>query len=424
MIPIKPIDALRKSTLLETAPEEVLRKVADLAVPMSIPAGTTLFEKGEPGQAMYIIADGQVRVHDQDLVLARLRTGDILGEMAALDAGEVRSASITADEDTHLLRLDRVAVYELLTREPEVAKALIHMLCQREKKIITEVTQRSLEVQILEHELEIGRQIQAGFLPDELPEVPGWEIAAHFEAAREVAGDFYDVFEIHALGNIGLVIGDVCGKGIGAALFMTLFRSLIRATSVSGNFMNWANSEGDNSRTPDTEQPRDCRQTLSSAVSLTNNYISHTHDQASMFASLFFGMLDPVTGNLLYINAGHEAPVIFNHSGIRQRLKPTGPVVGIFQGAEYAIGQAQLDEGDSFIAFTDGVTEATNPGSDQFTELRLLTLLEQGPWSASELLVQINAKLREFASGAAQFDDITLLAVSSTLRQDKTRQHL
>ena len=312
----KLIETLRQSTLLEAAPDYVLHKVADAVVSVSITAGETLFEKDEPGAAMYIIADGRVQVHDGELVLTHLGTGQVFGEMAALDAGEVRSASITAVEKTRLLRLDRESLFSLISGEPEIAKALIHMLCQREKRIIMDVKNRSFKVQALENELEIGRNIQAGFLPDALPDVPGWEIAAFFEAAREVAGDFYDVFEVQAHGHIGLVIGDVCGKGIGAALFMTLFRSLIRATAISGNFMNWANSAPETSDPPSADFYHDSRQILDSAVSLTNNYISHTHSKASMFASLFLGMLDPATGKLTYVNAGHEAPVIFNSSGI------------------------------------------------------------------------------------------------------------
>jgi sigma-B regulation protein RsbU (phosphoserine phosphatase) len=409
---------LRQSTLLESAPESVVNKLSEIVVETSIKAGETLFEKGDQGSAMYIISSGQVRAHDGDLELSLLGKGRVFGEMATLAANEVRSASITADEDTTLLRLDREPLFGLLSSEPEVAKTLIHVLCQRQKNFIQDVTQRSFEVRAFERELEIGRKIQAGFLPDSLPQVPGWEFAAHFQAAREVAGDFYDVFNVSSQGKIALVIGDVCDKGIGAALFMTLFRSLIRATLISGDIMNWAKTDKDiPHRSFNIESPEG-RQTISNAVCLTNNYIAHTHSKDSMFASMFLGLLDLDTGYLCYVNAGHEAPVIFNRKGIKRRLEPTGPVVGIFPEASYGVEQTQLDPGDCLIAYTDGVTEAVNGNADQFSEDRLLSLLGRGERSAQELLVEVISQLHDFTDGAAQFDDITLLSVRS-VPQDK-----
>ncbi|MEE8513103.1 MAG: SpoIIE family protein phosphatase [Gammaproteobacteria bacterium] len=421
MTSVKIFQDLRQSTLLESAPESVVNKLAEIVVTTSIKAGETLFEKGDRGDAMYIISNGQVRAHDGDLELSLLGKGQVFGEMATLAADEVRSASITADEDTTLLRLDREALFGLLSSEPEVAKTLIHVLCQREKNFIQGVTRRSLEVRAFECELEIGRKIQAGFLPESLPQVPGWEIAAHFQAAQEVAGDFYDAFSVSAQGNIALVIGDVCGKGIGAALFMTLFRSLIRATLICGDVMSWAKTDEDNlDRSFNIASP-ECRQTLRDAVSLTNNYISRTHAKDSMFASLFLGLLDPDTGSLRYVNGGHEAPVIFNRKGIKKRLEPTGPVVGIIPGASYGVEQAQLDPGDCLIAYSDGVTDAVNCNSDQFGEDRLLSLLGQEERSAQALLTDVISRLHEFADGAAQFDDITLLSVRSTLQERKRK---
>lgn len=402
---------LRQSQLLRSAPDVVVVKVAKIVKTTYIRAGETLFEKGECGNAMYIISEGRVRVHDSDLTLSYLGPGNVFGEMAALAENEVRSASITADEDTTLLRLEREALLGLLSREPDVAKAMIHVLCQREKTIIHDATRSSHKVRSLERELEIGRKIQAGFLPESLPQVAGLEIATHFQAAREVAGDFYDAFEIPDHGRVALIVGDVCGKGVGAALFMTLFRSLIRATLLSGDLVSWADA-GEQAPGPARgSAPLESSQLLTSAVSLTNNYIARNHSRASMFASVFLGLLEPDTGRLAYINCGHEAPVIFSNGEIRQRLEPTGPVVGMFPGAGYGVEQAELDTGDSMIVFTDGVTEATNSDSEQFGEGRLLALLEKTEASTDNLLAEVIARLTEFTQGADQFDDITLLVV-------------
>lgn len=265
----------------------------------------------------------------------------------------------------------------------------------------------------LERELDIGRQIQASFLPDKLPQLPGWEIAAYFQAAREVAGDFYDAFTLWPEKKIGLVIGDVCDKGVGAALFMTLFRSLIRAVSNLNYFMG----RGDlpSAILNHSDKPRqilpDGSDNIKSTVILINNYITQIHKESGMFASLFFGLLDPASGSLIYLNAGHEPPVILSMNGVKAHLTRTGPVVGIFPGIDFKIQEVYLEPGDILLAFTDGVTEAMDPDKEIFSTERLLALLEQPTLSARALLDRIEANLQTHIAEANQFDDITMLAV-------------
>jgi len=175
--------------------------------------------------------------------------------------------------------------------------------------------------------------------------------------------------------------------------------------------MSWADSHEVKLNVVHGGAGPESRQTLSNTVSLTNNYIARTHGGASMFASLFLGLLEPETGALLYINCGHEAPAILNRAGIKHRLEPTGPVVGMFPGAGYGIKQVRLQPGDSLLMFTDGVTEAANRDSEQFTEQRLFCLLGQAEKSADDLLQDIITGLSDFTQGTAQFDDITLLVV-------------
>jgi sigma-B regulation protein RsbU (phosphoserine phosphatase) len=258
-----------------------------------------------------------------------------------------------------------------------------------------------LRTESLERELEIGRQIQATFFPDELPRPAGWEIEARFQAARQVAGDFYDAFPIRHQSGIGLVVADVCDKGVGAALFMALFRSLIRAATESG---------------PDrlgreTSPGFDASARLLYAVAMTNDYIARTHSRANMFATLFFAILDPATGSLVYVNGGHEAPVLRAASGAQTRLAPTGPAVGMLPGAAFETREARLDDGDLLLAFTDGVSEARDAEGRFFTEERLLTLLRQPAATASDALDRIEASLREHTGGGERSDDVTLLAV-------------
>jgi sigma-B regulation protein RsbU (phosphoserine phosphatase) len=244
----------------------------------------------------------------------------------------------------------------------------------------------------LERELEIGREIQKSFLPETLPQFPSWQIAARFAPARQVAGDFYDAFALPAPGQVGLIVSDVCDKGVGAALFMALFRSLLRAAAMADSGAAGAAAM------------------LSGVVRRTNDYIANTHARACMFATLFFGVLDTSSGDLHYVNGGHEAPILFSASGIRARLSPTGPAVGMMADASFDVASERLAPGEGLLAFTDGVTDALG-ASGRYGEERLLGLLDKPAGSAAALLDSVEASVREHVSGAEPADDITMLAV-------------
>jgi sigma-B regulation protein RsbU (phosphoserine phosphatase) len=258
--------------------------------------------------------------------------------------------------------------------------------------------QEKLYRKALEREFEIGREIQAGFLPDTLPQPKGWEIAASLKSAREVAGDFYDVFEL-ALGTIGLVIADVCDKGLGAALFMTLFRSLIRAGSSIDALTH-----------PEATGGVSSSQRLENAVSLTNNYVAMTHGKTSMFATIFFGILDTRTGVLAYVNGGHVPPMVINQHGVREILKRTGPAVGIAPDADYSTGEVVIERGETLFGYTDGLTDTTNAAGEYFGEKGLIPLLAKAK-PLSSLLEQVQDLVEAYSTGTQQVDDITMLAV-------------
>ena len=252
----------------------------------------------------------------------------------------------------------------------------------------------------LERELEIGREIQAGFLPNEIPEVDGWEIRPYFKAAREVAGDFYDVFHLPG-GRIGMMLGDVCDKGVGSALYMALFRSLLRATSNINEFAHGLkiNGLGYGSVNP-----------IISAITITNNYICSVH-QSAMFATIFLGVLDPLTGALQYINAGHEPPLIIHRGQIKTKLMPTGPVVGIIDDTDFSVGEIKLEINDLLLIYSDGVTDVQNTNGVMFEKERFLSILDHPVLSAESLINHIVSSVNTFIGGAVQFDDVTLLAV-------------
>ena len=255
---------------------------------------------------------------------------------------------------------------------------------------------------IAERDLEIGRQIQAGFFPTSLPNPHGWELEAHFQAARHVAGDFYDVFELPDGKQIALVIADVCDKGVGAALFMALFRSLIRVLSGSSDGARPVKGPGSGSH-PD--------ETLLRTIRSINTYIARTHERESMFATIFFGILNPHTGVIHYINAGHEPPIVIGARALKATLSPTGPAVGLYDGLDFKVGEIQLEPGHILLAYTDGVTDAQDEAGRAFGKEQLFSAAVSSYASVEELVHQIRGLLTKHTRGQDQFDDITLLAL-------------
>jgi sigma-B regulation protein RsbU (phosphoserine phosphatase) len=274
--------------------------------------------------------------------------------------------------------------------------------------------QRQIALVKLENDIQTARNIQINFLPSQMPEVPGYEVAARFHPAREVAGDFYDAFMMMNNRKLGLVIADICDKGVGAALFMSLTRSLIRAFAIGERNVNWALDILETGiRSSKNSVVRDISANiLMTAIVNTNKYITEHHLDLTMFATTFFGMLDPLSGQLCYINGGHCPPMLLSSEGeIKARLKPTGPAIGIFPGATFKIEEVWLEPGDILLTFTDGVTDARNLKREQFGESGIITFLQPPVLSASELLDRIETGLRQHAADTLPFDDVTMLVV-------------
>lgn len=398
------IETLRNCVFLQGLDDSILSDLAARAGTLRVAAGHTIVTQGETGSDMYFIISGSARVHHGEVVLADIGAGGVFGEMAVLDS-EKRSASVTIQGDSVLLSIGRDDFYSALAADPEAFKAVIHAVLQREREIIGEVRTRSTKLMAYEKEMEIGRRIQADFLPRSIPQLDNIELAFAFEAAREVAGDFYDVFRLTDLPHLAIVIGDVCDKGVGAALFMTLFRSLIRASSLYGNVGSALLDEeaGNASRSP--------ADVLLNGMMTTNRYIATTHAGSSMFASVFFALLDPGTGEMHYVNAGHESPMIFRHGGGTELLDITGGVIGLFPIARFTVGTTRLGEGDLVFAYTDGVNEAKNSQGEQFGEHQIMETAAAEHEGAESFLENMFDSVRAFRGSAPQSDDITMLAL-------------
>jgi serine phosphatase RsbU (regulator of sigma subunit) len=328
-------------------------------------------------------------------------------------AGEAVSRDVKAPEFHSFTHQRSDELGEVITAFREMFTQITEAISRRkeaEKKLID--TLRTVEAysRELRRELETGREMQQNFLPSRLIQPPGWEVAAYFRPARQVAGDYYDVFALPG-GRLGLVIADVCDKGVGAALFMALFRSLIRI--FAGQFAPDGPAGGETANPQASAGTAATRDGIAlRAVELTNRYVAGNHGDLGMFASLFFGVLDTAGGEMDYVNAGHEPPVILHsQGGMRLRLKATGPVVGIRPDVRFGCERVRLLPGETLLAFTDGVPEASGSSGEFFGHGRLTALLGRPVTSASHLIGVIAERVLAHTGEAEQFDDITLLAV-------------
>ncbi len=266
--------------------------------------------------------------------------------------------------------------------------------------------------QSLRRDMDVARNIQRDFLPETLPIVKGVTLWAALHPARQVSGDFYDAFPLPS-GSIVLVVGDVCDKGIGAALFMALFRSLIRASAdtVGGGAVQMIG--GRRTAVLQSLSMETPGELLTRVAVFTNNYIARLHGRTGMFATAFIAVLDPAYGGLDYVNAGHVPALVIGRNGSIKELRPTGPALGMLEDATFTAGESMLEPGERLLAFTDGLAEALSPAGEEYGKERLLALLrEQCLLAAPDLVEKIVESVKAFARQAEPHDDLTMLAAS------------
>ena len=267
----------------------------------------------------------------------------------------------------------------------------------------------------IRREMEVARNIQRDFLPESLPLARGWQLDAALQPALQVSGDFYDAFILAPSGTIVMVVGDVCDKGVGAALFMALFRSLIRASAdpVGGGAIQMIGGRRTLVRQSlEAATPADL---LTRVAGFTNDYIARLHGRTNMFATVFLAALSPVSGQFDYVNAGHVPALVIAPDGTMGELPLTGPVLGVQPDQVFSAGEGTLERGHTLFAFTDGLVEARSPAGEAFGAGRLRDALRANHTSASDLVRGVMADLTAFTGQAEPHDDVTLLAATRTL---------
>ena len=396
--------------LFTTLPPGEIQQLAETLRSGEIPPNTVLFHEGERGDRFYVVLSGQIEIvkaldTPDERRLSVRGPGEYIGEMSLLNRDGLRTASARTLVSTQVLEMTRADFDALLTRQPTLAYEMVRVLSLRlnnahnasiqdlreKNRQLTEAYEslkaaqaQLIEKEKLEHELRVAREVQASLLPQATPRLPGWEFAARWEPARKVSGDFYDFIPLPAPAW-GLVIADVSDKGMPAALFMAVTRSIVRASVLGA-------------------------QTPAEHITQANRLICADAGQG-MFVTLFYAQLDSTTGDLTYVNAGHNPPWLYRaDSDEWVELTRTGMVLGMFSTHQLEQRTVRLNPGDFIFMYTDGLTDAANAQGEKFEAERLRQVMYANRRaSVPDMITALNEALRHFRDGSALFDDITFL---------------
>jgi phosphoserine phosphatase RsbU/P len=413
---------------------EVLAKVLASLDPTELDSDNVIINQGEASDAAYYLDRGSLLVYAETnygpVSLATLQAPSLIGEIGAL-TGLARTTSVKTLGPARVYRIARARLFELTQESPELLMSVVRQLGQQIDSVnkavalytnaLSALGKREFNPKILDDlvnpspalaefaaafrcfadeilskrrqqaEMESAALIQQSFLPKD-PNLtltnPALEIRAKIRPAREVGGDFYDFFMLEPE-RMAIVIGDVCGKGIPASLFMAVVVTVLRMVA--------------------REEPNALL-----TMSRTNTILCRDN-LAQLFATVFYAVLDLRTCTLEFCNCGQNAPVYFPQSGAPQRLAATGMPIALFDDRPPAASSIKLHPGDTIFLFTDGVTEALNASKKEFgDDLLVRALTEFRDLPATELVARLFKTVDDFAAGEPQADDITCVAIRLT----------
>ncbi|HLF74678.1 MAG TPA: SpoIIE family protein phosphatase [Anaerolineales bacterium] len=406
------VNLLARIPFFTDLPEAELDHIASTLDVVNLKSGEILFHEGDTGEYLYVVVSGELEVlmapdTDNELILNIVHAGEYIGEMSFIMPGGRRTASVRARGEVVLLSLSRTQFNDLLKRHPELAYAMVSVLSQRldNTNITTfrDLTEKNrqlqqafdelkaaheqlIEKERLERELQVAAEIQMSILPDVLPVHENFDFGGRILAARQVGGDFYDVF---SLGNnkFGVLIGDVADKGVPSAIFMARAHALIIA-------------EADGATTPGEVLRR------------ANKHITRL-EKSVQFVTALYGVLDTATGQFSYARAGHEPPLLLHEHGDVHRLPhQPGMALGLWENIildEYSL---YLPKGSLLMMFTDGMTDCRDPRGEPFGLERIRkTMTGLTALPAQDACNQLFESLMKYQKGSKQDDDVTLVAV-------------
>jgi sigma-B regulation protein RsbU (phosphoserine phosphatase) len=373
-----------------------------------------LFREGDPGEHFYIVMKGVLEVlmaagQSEEMLLNLLKEGEYLGEMSLILPGGHRTASVRARGVCTLLSMSRSQFLELTTKHPELSVSMVRVLSQRldatntqsfrdlsEKNRqlqtafdeLKEAQAQLIEKERLERELQVAAEIQLSILPDELPQLPDFGFGARILPARQVGGDFYDVFLLKD-DQVGVVIGDVADKGVPSALFMARAHALIMAEA-------------------------DIGLTAGEVLRVVNRHITRLQ-KSTQFVTVLYGILNLKTRVFNFARAGHEPPLLLNPDGSVVRLshKP-GMALGLWETITLDEATVTLPPGSTLLLFTDGMTDCRDPKGEPFGLDRIKTtlggLLNVDAQKGCDNLLET---LLKYQNGSKQDDDVTLVTIQA-----------
>ena len=402
------IELVQRLDFLEGARADVVQRLVDGAVERSFRPGDVVLENGALGREIYLIVEGSVEVvkaqGEEETFLGQRGPGELIGEMAFLE-DRPRSATVRAIAPTLALEFSEIGLREALAEQPELlyrtVAALSARLRESDQHLIADLRRKNeelarayrelreaqaalVEKERLERELELAREIQRRLLPKTFPQLAGFDCAARSWPARLVGGDFYDVIQ---LGDdcVGLVMADVSGKGMPAALFMALTRSLMRA-------------EAQRCASPKEALLRVHKLLLE---------ISRTE----LFVTVLYGVIDLAARTFCYARAGHERALYHSpHRGECRFLEGDGMFLGMVDPVVLEERCMDLLPGDRIVLFSDGITDANSAEGQLFGRHRLMAAVAESRESTAQVLCDgLFQRVQAFQTGSEQFDDMALL---------------
>jgi sigma-B regulation protein RsbU (phosphoserine phosphatase) len=406
------VNLLARIPLFSDLPPEELERLMGALDVVNLRSGDMLFREGDVPEHLFIMVSGELEINmgsgtDNEIVLNTLTEGEYFGEMGLLMAGGRRTAGARARGDVVLLSMSRNRFTELMHTHPQLANAMVSVLSQRldstniatfrdlaEKnrqlqKAYDELKaaqEQLIEKERLERELKVAAEIQLSILPDILPTHSDFDFGGRILPARQVGGDFYDVFELGD-NKLGVVIGDVADKGVPSAIFMARAHALIIA-------------EADRATTP------------GEVLRMVNKHITRL-EKSTQFVTALYGVLDTTTREFSYARAGHEPPLLLEADGTVSRLphKP-GMALGLWENIALDEYSFVMPKGSVLMMFTDGMTDCRNPKGEPFGLERIKsTMTELKAFNAQTGCDQLFDTLMSYQNGSKQDDDVTLVAV-------------
>jgi len=405
---------LKQVPLFASLPPNEIQRLAETLREREFSAGAVFIQESEIADHFFVLLEGQIEIikalgTHNERVLSVNETGTFIGEMGLINPGSRRTASVRARTPARLLEMTRADFEALLNRQPTLVYKMVRVLSMRleqeQNRTIGDLQEKNLQLtkayeqlkaaqgqliekEKLERELEVARGIQQSMVPRKLPHLAGFDFGARMLPARAVGGDFFDFIPL-SKSTLGIVIGDVSDKGVPAALFMALTSNLLRAEARRGTG-------------------------VSDALRNVHQQLMEIND-AGMFVTLLYGVLNSTTREFRYARAGHELPLLYDETKKFVTLpyadgQPLGAMNDILLDEQSVL----LPPASTLLVYTDGVTDVQDAEGNQFGLERLRQALLAQPKSSAQALCDTLLETTTTYRGITpQYDDITLVAVQA-----------